>query len=62
MKRQIRAILHGMMPEKPNEAVDRELLTLRSRLNVESLGLKRAAIMARTQLIEEILKRPEQRP
>lgn len=53
--------LRSMFGKKSEEAIlaDRQLRALRSRLNVENIGLRREKIMLRTKLITEMLEGPE---
>ena len=60
MIREIRDMLGlNHRPSESEQLADREIRALRSRLNTENIGLKRARILLRTELLNEILKGPE---
>lgn len=60
MMQRIKTML-GLSAQK-DAAADREINVLRSRLTVERLGLRRAGILLRTQLMDELIEGPERPP
>lgn len=46
------------LPEHTHETMDEQIVKLRRQLNLEAMGLKRATILARNHLMEEIIRPP----